>query len=128
MKQSFGVKRLEVAYKEAIAMHELLLRLGFKQEEISLHYDEGKLAVVLIAQDLDFYLEVGELEDSFEDFQETWKSMAYAIREYQVSEEDLEEVWLESATHKNLEKIIAILTSIGFEITKTEKVTDKLLN
>ena len=128
MKKSFGIKKLPSAYKEAFAMHELLRKFGFPPEDVSLHYDEGKLGVVLLSQGLDFYLEVGELDDTFEEFEKNWKTITYAIKTYQVSDEDLQEIWVESAVCKNTEQLLMVLTDIGFKFPPKQGKTNKQLN
>ncbi len=127
MKVSFALKTLPNAYKEAVAMHEFLRRAGFEPTDISIHYNEGKIGVILEAQSLDFYLEVGELENTFDEFEDTWKQISFALMSYQVNEVELEEVWLESVVYNNRKQLLGVLNDIGFEIPpKEEKINNQL--
>lgn len=105
------------AYKEAYAMHELLRRLGFDvKNDVSLHLDKGKVSVLLLSQNLDFVLEVGEAEDSFEEFKDKWEELSFSLENYYINEDILSSVWKKSNVYNNIDQIIDIIKNIGFKI------------
>lgn len=52
---------LEPAYREALAVHEVLRRLGFDVDDIYFMLDKQTMSVVLKAQDQQFVINVGQV-------------------------------------------------------------------
>lgn len=112
----FDLKSLPAPYKEAFAMHELLRRLGFGPDDIYAMYSEGVLIIVLRSQGLEFSMNVGPLNHTYEEFEETWKKFLFKLKRYEIDEDALVKVWTESEVFKNKVNILFALVTKGFKL------------
>jgi len=96
-------------------------KLGFRAEDLycalhmSVRFRVLSCFVKLMAQDKEFNLEVGSVEDA-DEFQEEYKRVAVAINAGELPESDQDRIWQESEAHTNAFAFVMALRNKGFRI------------
>ncbi|HVI42716.1 MAG TPA: hypothetical protein VM577_19080 [Anaerovoracaceae bacterium] len=107
---------LSLPYREALACHEGLRRLGFKPDDIYMMLVEQDLYVSLRVQDLEFNIELGAVEKTADEFPEYWGQIADRFNT--CPEEEASEIWEASFFKKSFEKIAILIRSKGILLPK----------
>lgn len=107
---------LPLPYREALACHEGLRRLGFKPDDIYMMLVGKDLFVSLRVQELEFNIELGSIEKTLEEFPAYWGGIADRFNT--CPEEEAAEIWESSFFKKSFERIAGLIKQKGILIPK----------
>ena len=102
---------LPLVFKEALACHEGLRRLGFKPEEIYIILTEGWLLVSLRAQEKEFNIELGETDVNEDEFPRFWGQVVERYNSGPI--EEVTSLWDASYIKKHFEEVAVMIRRKG---------------
>jgi hypothetical protein len=125
------------AMRAAIAVFEMLRRLGFKSDDIYFHRNEtehptglepaGMMFVVLQTQGKEFSVRVGVVDGPNEAWAVTWKRVATAFRDGKVSAKDRSRVLVESEAYQEWRGLVAALRHKTIHVPTVDETVLSLL-
>lgn len=110
------LKQIPVAFREALACHQVLRRLGFKSDDIYVMYSEGYLFLSLKTQGLEFNIDLGEVETNEVEFPTFWAEIVEAFNTG--PEVEAAAIWEQSLAKNNMKLISDLIRKKGIMLPK----------
>lgn len=105
---------LNPIFREALATHEAMRKLGFLPENIFASIGSGSLFVEVETLGKRFSIRIGQMPLSFEKFSAVWTEATHAYNSG--SDDELYEIWDHSLIRRELPKIMAKMKEKGIVI------------
>lgn len=110
------LKKVEKPYREALAVHEALRRLGFEPEEIYVgHNNFGQFWVQLESQGKKFIADCGYIHEPSESVDRRWKEIVAAVVDGSITNESFDLALRDSEVYRNSASFVSTLKRKGFE-------------
>ena len=105
------LKELQTPFKEALACHQGLRRLGFSSDDIYVMYSEGWLYIMLKTQGKEFNIDLGQIKCNEVEFPRIWANIVETFNTG--PEEQALSIWDNSVMKNNFKMIAELIRKKG---------------